>query len=280
MPLMNLVGESADVQFDEQHCRELGASLHEQYASAEPFPHIVMDDFVSSDFLRPLIGNYPSRDGKSHFDRDQERLKYQYGPWEVADPALRNLLIQLNSRAFVKFLEKLSGIKGLIPDPHYSGGGLHETLPGGHLSVHADFNVHGVLKLERRLNFLLYLNDDWDPDFGGQLELWDREMRACQSRIDPVLGRAVVFNTSLDSFHGHPDPLKCPEGRSRRSIATYYYTAPEDGIAALPKRTTVFKARSQTGDKKDWKVGVDHFVNDWVPFRLQGLARKVTRRLF
>ena len=279
MPVLEFIGANGAAQFAEDQCKAVGEALHEQYINAKPFPHIVLDDFLAPALLRPLIDKFPSRDTKTHFDRDQERLKYQFAPWEVDDAALRNLLLQLNSRAFVRFLEKMSGIKGLIPDPHFSGGGLHETMPGGHLSVHADFNIQQTLKLERRLNFLLYLNDDWEDEFGGHLELWDQEMKSCQARVLPVLGRAVTFSTTLDSFHGHPDPLSCPPGRSRRSIATYYYTAPENGIASLPKRTTIFKPRAATTDKRDYKVGLQHLVNDWVPFKLQPIARKIANKL-
>lgn len=279
MSLLTTRGEGSALHFDAEDCRQLGERLHESYVTAQPYPHVVMDEFLDPGLLRSVADGYPSRENKAYFDRNQERLKYQYSPSEVEHDGLRNLLEQLNSQAFLGFLEALTGIDGLVPDPYYMGGGLHETLPGGHLSVHADFNIHGKLRLERRLNFLLYLNDDWEPEFGGDLELWDAEMTARQKSVAPVIGRAVVFNTTLDSFHGHPEPLRCPPGRSRRSIATYYYTAPENGVASLPKRTTIFRPRKDSHDKRDVKVGVEHFVNDWVPFRLQPLARKIANRL-
>jgi Rps23 Pro-64 3,4-dihydroxylase Tpa1-like proline 4-hydroxylase len=187
----------------------------------------------------------------------------------------RNLFAELNGEALLGFLEAMTGIDGLISDPYFVGGGLHETRRGGHLGVHADFNIHEHLKVERRLNLLLYLNRDWKPEYGGQLELWDRQMKACVVRVEPIFGRAVVFNTSLDSFHGHPDPLNCPPERSRRSIATYYYSAPEKGLASLPQRTTNFQARPGTGDKSDWQIRRHHFVNDWVPPKLQRLAHRL-----
>jgi hypothetical protein len=181
----------------------------------------------------------------------------------------------LNSQAFLGFLEEMTGFHGLLSDPYFEGGGLHETKRGGHLGVHADFNVHERLKLERKLNLLVYLNEDWEDDYGGFLELWDRQMKECVIRVKPVFGRAVIFNTALDSFHGHPDPLNCPPERSRRSIATYYYSAPEEGLAALPKRTTNFQARPGSADRSDWQVRRHHFVNDWVPPKLQRLAHRL-----
>ena len=122
---------------------------------------------------------------------------------------------------------------------------------------------------------MIYLNEDWEEDFGGQLELWNKDMSQCAVRVDPIFGRAVIFSTDLDSFHGHPDPLNCPPDRSRRSIATYYYSAAEAGLAALPNRTTNFRPRPGSGDKTDWEIRRYHFVNDWVPPKLQRLAHRL-----
>ena len=258
-----------------EECRDYGRSLADQYRNASPFPHIVIDDFLEPDVLRGVLTDFPSSGDKDFFDRDQERLKFQYQPHESSSGLVRNLFAELNGQAFLGFLEELTGLKGLISDPYFNGGGLHETKRGGHLGVHADFNVHDALNVERKLNLLVYLNEEWKDDYGGELELWDKQMKACVVRVKPVFGRAVIFNTALDSFHGHPDPLSCPPDRSRRSIATYYYSAPEEGLAALPKRTTNFRARPGTADRSDWQIRRHHLVNDWVPPKLQRIAHRL-----
>ena len=260
---------------DADECREAGRSLSERYRSASPFPHIVIEDFLDPEVLKTVISEFPSSRDKRYFDRDQERYKFQFAPHEIPSGHIRNLFAELNSEAFLGFLEEMTGIEGLISDPYFEGGGLHETKRGGHLGVHADFNIHGRLKVERRINLLIYLNENWDSEFGGQLELWDTAMKGCAVKVEPLFGRAVLFNTNLDSFHGHPDPLTCPANRSRRSIATYYYTAAEEGFGLLPKRTTNFRARPGTTDRKDWEIRRHHFVNDWVPPKLQRLAHRL-----
>jgi Rps23 Pro-64 3,4-dihydroxylase Tpa1-like proline 4-hydroxylase len=273
--MLRLASTDGYLAFDTDECRKFGRSLATQYQTASPFPHIVIDDFLPADVLRQVLADFPTTEGKAFFDRDQERFKFQLSPNDSSSAVVRNLFAELNGEAFLAFLEEMTGIAGLIPDPHFVGGGLHETKTGGHLGIHADFNIHEELKLERKLNLLIYLNEDWSDEFGGALELWDRSMQACEKKVAPVFGRAVVFNTALDSFHGHPDPLACPPERSRRSIATYYYAAHEEGLAALPKRNTNFQPRPGQGDRTDWQVRRQHFINDWVPPRLQRIAHRL-----
>ena len=139
-------------------------------------------------------------------------------------PFIRQLIWELNSSTFIRTLEGLTGIENLIPDPSLRGGGLHQILPGGLLGIHADFTHHVKYDLERRVNLLLYLNKDWEDEYGGHLELWNRDASHCVKRIRPTAGRCIIFNTDADSYHGHPRPLTCPEGITRKSIAIYYYT--------------------------------------------------------
>jgi hypothetical protein len=131
---------------------------------------------------------------------------------------------QLLSATFVSFIEKLTGISGLIVDPSHNGCGLHSTGRGGRLMIHTDVNRHPHSKkhLHQVLNFILYLNDDWKDDYNGHLELWTGDRKPCK-KILPIANRAVLFETGTRSFHGHPEPINCPEGRRRNSLAVYYY---------------------------------------------------------
>lgn len=278
MSILHLRESDSYAHFDHDQCVAEGRRLAASYQSATPFPHIVIDDFLPTDLLRQVVAEFPSRDGIDRFDRPQERLKYQYNPNRIDSGLIRNLLAELNGEPFLAFLEAMTGIGGLIPDPYYVGGGLHETLSGGHLSIHADFNLHRQMQVERRLNLLVYLNDDWPDAYGGQLELWDREMRKAEVSVLPVMARAVVFNTTLQSYHGQPDPVACPPDRSRRSIATYYYTA-TPGAEAQPLRTTVFQPRPGTGERRDWSVIAFHLIEDWLPARFKPFALRLARRI-
>lgn len=209
--------------------------LAEQFRTARPFPHIVIDDFLPADFITTLNANFPDisakkKAGSAHIpvileDGTEAQLGKEWLSRERLVPLIyRRLYWELNANPFVGILEKITGIDGIIADPHMAGGGVHRTKTGGYLKVHADFNKHPQLSLDRRLNLLIYLNEDWLPEYGGDLELWSADMKECVQKIAPIAGRCVIFGTTSTSFHGHPHPLTCPEDRSRDSVALYYYS--------------------------------------------------------
>lgn len=219
------------------------ASLREQYESAEPFPHIVLDGLFDDAALEAVLRDFP--DPRSmrwmEFDNPMEKkLGWYHGQSAISD-TIRRFLDAMNGFEMLLWLEALTGIEGLIPDPYFGGGGLHQIEPGGFLKVHADFNVHPKLKLDRRLNMLVYLNHDWRDEYGGHLELWDADMRACQRRIAPVFNRTVVFSTTDTSFHGHPHPLTAPPGVTRKSVSLYYYTAGRPAAEQSAPHDTLFR---------------------------------------
>jgi hypothetical protein len=255
---------------------ELAKSSARAYANADPFPHIVFDDFFSPAALAPVLAEFPGPDAIAwrKFD-DYHEVKLASRAETQLGPATKTLIHRMNSSPFIEFLERVTGIEGIVPDPHLEGGGLHQILPGGKLGVHADFNRSLRLKLDRRLNVLLYLNDDWKEEYGGHLELWDREMKECKKRVLPVLNRMLIFSTTDFSYHGHPNPLTCPPGRSRKSIALYYYT---NGRPASELKegghSTVFKLRP--GEKEPLSLRL--IGQKIVPPFIFDLHRMITRR--
>jgi len=211
--------------FDQTRLAEIADRCASTYRAADPFPHLVEDGVFNPSMLERVLDEFEAmqRGGWHHTEAPTERKWSTEDPRQLG-PFTSALIAQLNAGPFVGFLEALTGISGLVPDPHLRGGGLHEIRPGGLLGVHADFNVHPRLKLYRRLNLLIYLNKNWQEQWGGALELWDRAGKQCVRTIQPVFNRTVLFDTSNFSYHGHPHPLACPPDRSRKSVALYYYS--------------------------------------------------------
>ena len=229
---------------DPAKLQQLAEQRRASYARAEPFPHVVIDGLFPEEVLRALIREFP-RPGEIDWNKfkNREELKLASTRESQMGELTRLFLYQLNSSIFMDFLETLTGIKGLVPDPHFWGGGLHQIERGGYLKIHADFNKHERLNLDRRLNLLLYLNEGWKEEYKGHLELWDRAMTRSVQRILPVFNRCVIFSTTDFSYHGHPDALECPAGETRKSLALYYYSNGRPAQEVSGEHGTLFRKR-------------------------------------
>jgi len=216
-------------------------SYAEEYNTDNPFPHIVIDDFLEVDICHSLqkesyyISSNPSEkwrfiktaDG-TYDEHDNQISKRQINKPDNMLPVMKSAMEYFNSKEFINILEKITGFKNLIGDPYYIGGGYHQTANGGKLGIHHDFNnqiINGK-QVYRQVNLLLYLNPNWDKSWGGQLELWNRDMSSCANKVSPKSNRVVIFNID-GAPHGHPDPLRCPTDIHRKSMAFYYYNEEE-----------------------------------------------------
>ena len=231
---------------------ERAHSLRDQYQEADPFPHVVLDGFLPEDVAlsaaEALEGSRSTtRWHQFHSRQERKRATLPGRAMVGQEPVVQEVLRAVNDPRMVEALAVLSTTKDLEADPSYLGGGVHRIDPGGHLGIHADFNRHPSTKQFRRLNLLIYLNRDWHEDWGGDLELWDQPMERCVVKVSPVLNRAVLFSTTSTSWHGHPVPLQCPPGRSRLSVASYYYS-PHPGGQRVRPHSTRFQTRPQ-GDR-------------------------------
>jgi len=227
--------------------RELDCkTLREQAQTTPPFPHIIVDDFLDHDFAREVVESWPSYSEAAKIGREfrsiNERNKVQVTDSAQFPPALRRLNDALASPAFTQAMTSIFGIPELLPDAELVGGGLHQTGPRGRLDVHVDFNYLEARRLHRRLNILIYFNEGWLTDWGGQLELWNRDVSKCVRSVDPIFNRCVIFETSEISYHGVTS-VTCPEGMVRRSFAGYYYTTAAPASWTGQSHSTVFKAR-------------------------------------
>ena len=269
---------------DPTKAREFGGALSGQYCFAEPYPHIVIDDFLPAGYIEAILDNFPigALKNDKFYEADYSGLHKRQSFPNDCNAYVRGVFGFFNSASVLQFLEGLSTIDGLIPDPYFNGGGFHEIARGGKLGIHADFRIHEQLHLNRRINMLIYLNKDWEAEFGGCLEIWDKKMKCKIREIAPVFNRCVIFNTDDDSYHGHPEPLNTPENRTRRSIALYYYTASKKVYEETPAHSTMYVARP--GDslqikRHAVKLRARNYVNDWLPPILLRKLISLKRRL-
>lgn len=271
-------------KLDPGKAREIGEALSSEYCFAEPFPHIVLENFLPYDLVAGLVEHFPVETLKSDVVFDvgyAGHHKRQVLPADC-DDFCRRAFDFFNSQPFLEFLEGLSAIEGLLPDPYFMGGGFHEIGRGGKLGIHADFRINNRLHLSRRMNVIIYLNENWRDEYNGLLELWSRDMKARVKSVAPVFNRCVIFNTDADSYHGHPDPLTTPDGVLRRSVALYYYTASKAIYEEVPNLSTMYAARP--GDAADIRreaaqLRRNQYVEQWVPPAVLRYSRGVMRRM-
>ena len=213
-----------------------GKKLNFNYLKTKPFPHIVLDNFINPAaamqcFSELKSTNYWQTEDSNNAYMAAHQVSKWFTPWDAQSieqlkyqvPTVHNTIQYFNSKLFLSYLEELTGIKGLMGDPGFSGGGAHKIRTGGKLSLHVDFNIHSETKRFRVLNLLLYLNPQWEEEWEGALELWDLDNKKLSDKIYPIFKRAVIFTLSDHSVHGHPVPLQTPPDIERYSLALYYY---------------------------------------------------------
>jgi hypothetical protein len=232
--------------FNAEILLNLGTEKYQEYINAAPFPHIVLDNLFDLDTLKNISAEFPKMKEKMQgkaINTTLNKLSFrQPEKLELFEPLTKEFCQALNGLEFCKFLENLTGIENIKSDPYFEGGGPHEIKKGGFLKMHVDFNIHPITNQDRRINVLIYLNDNWEEEYNGKLDFWDTEMGDLKKSILPIINRVVIFNTTKNSWHGHPDPLACPETMSRKSIAFYYYTDPTPG-QIRKRHSTIYKKR-------------------------------------
>lgn len=221
---------SEDSRLESARCVDIGRlraelpELKRRFHSASPFPQIVIDDFLNAPAAEAVLSEFHIPDDKAIFWRHYNENKRGLNRVELMGPTTQAFLRELSSIEFIQLLEEITGIPSLRPDPTLDGAGLHETKRGGFLNMHVDFLSHTLHRhWSRQLNLLLYLNKNWPESYNGFLEFWDLRERKRYHKIAPTFNRCIIFHTARNSWHGYPARLNCPEERSRKSIAVYYY---------------------------------------------------------
>lgn len=219
-----------------------------------PFDHTIIDNFFESEVAEALESEFPAFDSSVWHQYDNAiEVKKTCNNWNVFPPLTYRVFSYLNSREFTAMLGEMLGIESLSSDQGLNGGGWHSHKRGGKLNTHLDYNIHPKLGLQRKLNIIVYLNRSWRPEWGGQLGLWAQSPEARQpgdliKSVDPLFNRAILFDTTQNSWHGLPAPLTCPEGEIRRSVAVYYL-APAPSVTEDRGKALFAPTEEQKDDK-------------------------------
>lgn len=199
-----------------------------------PFVHVIKDNFLDENLALELANEFTAYDSNDWFFYNNPlENKKTISNWHSFPPTTYKFFNYLNSAKFIDQLKSEFNLDNLYPDPGLHGAGWHIHGNGGKLNVHLDYNIHPKLKLQRKLNLILYLSPNWDKNWGGNLEFWSHNSETDKPQqlekvIDYQFNRAVIFDTTQNSWHGFPQEISCPPSVYRKSIAMYYLTELEE----------------------------------------------------
>lgn len=206
-----------------------------QYATAVPFPNVVIPNFLADNIASDIATQFPTVDDSWHKYQNPIEVKYANDKIQKMPTCVRQIFYALSTDYITNLFSQLSGITDLEYDPCLHGAGLHAHPRYGRLGLHLDYEKHPKLEnKERRLNIILYLNQEWDDSWGGATELWNENVTACVKRSPVKFNHAIIFRTNNTSWHGLPVPILCPENVMRKSFA-YYYISPIVSAASNDK---------------------------------------------
>lgn len=204
------------------------------FLSATPYPHIIIPDFLQTDLANEIEAQFPvDIDNRASWHRYNNPIEVKYANDHIEQyPAtIYKLFLAYTHPVFIDRMRTLTGIADLEYDEFMHGAGLHIHPQGGRLGIHLDYEKHPLTGKQRRINIILYMSRDWQPEWNGQTELWNADVSACVARSPVVFNQAVIFRTDNISWHGLPEPITSPPGIFRKSIA-YYYVAPFSSITS------------------------------------------------
>ena len=196
-----------------------------------PFDHWIIEDFLDTQDAKDVSKEFIDYESTEDMVRYKGWIgeKSTCNSWNRFPALTYKIFSNLLSLDFVSHLSAVTGVTPLYPDIGLHGGGWHMSGKGGSLAMHLDYSIHPKLNLQRKLNLILYLEEDYNPQWGGSLQLWSNDKEKSKplnkiKEVEPLFNRAILFDTTQKSWHGFPDPINPPEGKLRKSFAVYYLT--------------------------------------------------------
>jgi len=219
-------------------------SYHTQFKQAKPWNYVVLKDFLTKEFADSLSNNFPPVDQFNVKRKSYNEAKAEEYHLERFHPDFTKLRDFLNSPAMSEWMGKVTGIKGMTSTYDALGTGLHQGVNGSFVDVHLDLNMNPGQNIQRHVNLLIYLNQNWKEEYGGALEVWDKDVKVCHDKVYPYHNTALIMITNDESYHGY-SKISIPEDERRKSVYCYYYTPIQSDNFTY--RDSRFKARPEEG---------------------------------
>jgi Rps23 Pro-64 3,4-dihydroxylase Tpa1-like proline 4-hydroxylase len=252
---------------------ERKAELRTAFEEAKPYRHLVIDGFLKDEIARELDTHFPADEVFSRHYKGLNERKSEGSKFDFYHERFSQLREQLSSQAFCQWVSEVTGIAEVFITDDGLGAGLHKGSNGSFLDIHIDFNIHPHKNVHRRLNLLIYLSGDWQPEWNGAMEMWNADMSRLEKAVMCEFNRCIIFETSEISYHGYSKKLECPEGKSRRSFYAYFYTNEREGAA--PYHDTVFKARPDDATGKKVITTLKERLKNTVKATLKKLGKPI-----
>jgi Rps23 Pro-64 3,4-dihydroxylase Tpa1-like proline 4-hydroxylase len=247
--------------------------LRKDFETALPYKHLVMDNFLTEDFAQTLHDNFPTIDKLNKHYHGLNEKKSEGSNFDDFHSSFSELKTKvLMSKEFAEWITAVTGVEDCFVTDDKLGTGLHQGGDGSFLDIHIDFNIHVEKNVHRRLNLLIYMNQNWKDEYAGDLEMWDAKMTKCEKKVAPLFNRAVIFETNEISYHGY-STVHLPANMTRKSIYTYFYTNVRTDAAGY--HDTVFKAKPTDSPAKKIKTTIKETLKNTIKAQLKKIGIKL-----
>jgi Rps23 Pro-64 3,4-dihydroxylase Tpa1-like proline 4-hydroxylase len=210
--------------------------LGERFRSSKPFHHIVIDNLFQPEVAKNIADEFPAHDSNvwTALYNNPIEVKKTCNHWDKFPQSIYSALFYLCSQEFISKLSIVVGKEKIYADYGLNGGGMHSHTRGGKLNIHKDYSIHPKINYMRNYNIIVYMEPEWKPEWGGGIQLWDHDAETDQPKsviaeVENRFNRAIIFDTTQNSWHGLPKEITCPPEQSRKSLACYYMSEIDEG---------------------------------------------------
>lgn len=216
-----------------------------------PYDHIIINNFIDSSYYDEIQKILPDKPTQTWWKYENPlEVKYALDDFELMHPLIQNIFYALSHDKIINKLKNIFNIHNLEYDPYCHGGGLHMHPKYGRLNIHLDYEKHPITNKQRRLNIILYLNDNWDNEWNGDTQLFSTDLKDCIVKSYPKSNTAIIFITNDNSWHGVPEIIKCPENIYRKTLAYYYVSNFDENKSEYRIKAKFAKLPNQQYDEK------------------------------